>query len=499
MNVKRTLDDKGVAATWNRRRFLGATGTMLTLPVLFAGTRPVEFVAEFVDAYNDKDRQAVARWAANRVSQGGLERQSAADWAEWLSGQFEHTGKLSLLAMEQRGSIVRLVCALEKVPMARRVDLRFDRYDPTRVFDLRPVAEPTPYIVGRGNLPGTTDVRGQIRQRLDFATSRGEFSGVVRIDRADARPFFSAAFGLAEVSEGRPIEAGTRFNLGSADKSFTALLIAQMIEAGQLQLSSRVSDLLPDFEIPGASEMTIRNLLTHSAGLGDPPGGIHAYSHDPYDKVSDLLPAIAAIPVAFAPGEHTSYSNEGYVVLGAIIERVTQKPFWTVLQERIYEPAGMQSSGHFVRDEVLRQCAMGYYHDRSDLFRCLPAKSNADILPWRGNSCGGGYSTAADIAAYFRALGNGQLVKPETLEMLTEKAGEIYPGVGYGMGFIREAVGDKVFVGHSGGGNSIGIGSSLRMSLDNNWSVAILGNCDLPYSDAILRDILPMLASADAL
>ncbi|MEZ6011661.1 MAG: serine hydrolase domain-containing protein [Hyphomonas sp.] len=499
MTSMRSPDGDNPAEDWNRRGFLCAAGSLLALPVLIGAARPVQFAAGFIDAYNDGDRQALTSWASNNVSQGGLSRRSAADWADWLLGQSERTGALSLLALEQRGSELRLTCALGKIAATRRIDLRFDRDDPARIFDLRPVLDPSPFIAPFSRPPGTLSLHDRIRERLDFAVSRDEFSGVVRIDHSDAGSVFTASYGTADMSEGRPIGAGTRFNLGSADKSFTAILIGQMIEAGRLQLEDRVADLLPEFAIAGASGITVRHLLTHSAGLGQPPGGIHAYSHDRYDRVSELLPAIAAMPVAFAPGARTSYSNEGYVVLGAIIEQIAQAPFWNVLAERVYAPAAMHSSGHFTRDEARALCATGYFHERTDLFRCEPPKPNANMLPWRGNSCGGGFSTSADIAAWFKALSGGQLVKPETLDMLTRHAGEIYPGVSYGMGFVRETVGGTIFTGHSGGGANIGIGSSLRMSLDGTWSVAILGNYDLPYADAILHDILPMLAESGAI
>ncbi len=486
------------APLWNRRQFLRTSGAMLAVPLIGAAPRGDNAVSAFVAAYNSNDRHVLARWIERHVSQGGLARRSAADWSEWLAGQFARTGRLRPLAVEARDGGQRLLCTLEKFRGERRIDLRLDRDDSARLFDLRPVAEATPYPARPNPAERVGDGLERIRKRVAFAVARGEFSGVVRIDRGGSEPLFLASHGLAAQAQPRPVDAGTRFNLGSADKSFTAILIAQMVEGGQLALDSTVGDLLPDFAIPTARGITIRHLLTHQAGLSEPRGGIRAYSHDRYDRVTDLLPAIAAVPPAFAPGARTSYSNEGYVVLGAIIERMAQQPFWHVLSSRIYERAGMRSSGHFTRDEASNLCATGYYQGRDDLFGCLPARSNAAELPWRGNSCGGGYSTAADITAYLGALGAGRLVSPASFDMLTRETGEIYPGVKYAMGFVREQVGETAFVGHSGGGQFSGVGSSLRMALAGGWSVAILGNCDVSYSDAILHDILPMLDAIPA-
>jgi hypothetical protein len=146
---------------------------------------------------------------------------------------------------------------------------------------------------------------------------------------------YSASFGAADKARGLRNTADTRFNIGSMDKQFTAVAIGQLVEQGRLDLDSRLIDVLPDYPNRVAAEaITIRHLLSHRAGLGmlfDRTGWDWKTR---YKLMGDLLPLFAAAEPAFAPGSRFSYSNEGFVVLGAVVElpnldqlAVAQNPF----------------------------------------------------------------------------------------------------------------------------------------------------------------------------
>lgn len=482
----------------SRRQLIGgaaaAAAATFAFPSLAFADSPM-IAASLVAAYNSGSADLISGFVAKHISTAGLERRSAAAWGSLLAHSHARTGALRLDGVEARGSTTRLTLSATSLPRARHLDLRFDRNDPARLFELRQVAEPAPAPRRATSLLDRAGLVAALRERIAFAIADDAFSGTVSIQAPDG-PALELAHGWAHRDAARAMTMETPINIGSADKSFTAILIAQLVEEGRLGFDTPILDILRRYPAADAIRaVTVRQLLNHTSGVGSPNGGILAYSRDRYNHVGDLLGAIAAVPPSFAPGSRSSYSNEGFVLLGAAIEAVTGRPYWDVLAERLYRPAGMTASGHYTRDEAVNRCALGYFHGRDDLLLTEARVSSRPLLPWRGNSCGGGYSTAPDIARYFAALRSGRLLRPDRVADLTRKASEIYPGVSYGLGFARDEQDGGVFVGHSGGGSNIGIGVGLRAELRHGWSVALLGNYDLQYMEPLVRDVELLIAT----
>lgn len=274
-------------------------------------------------------------------------------------------------------------------------------------------------------------------------------------------------------------------------------MIGQLIEAGKLTLDTRLIEVLPDYpNAEAARTITLRQLLNHSAGLGGLWERPKYQRLRPYARVADLLATFAAEPLLYAPGSKAAYSNEGFVVLGAVIEAVTGTDWWTQLDQRIYQRVGMAHSAHFTVDEVAPGRVVGYLYPTTDPLGLLPRQPNWTFVPWRGNSCGGGYSTVADMTAYLRALRAGKIVSPAMGETLTARnTGGL---AGYGLGFIHREVGGRTLRGHGGGGPTSGIEGDHAIVWETGWAYSILGNYDAPFVTVISRDIATMLAAQDA-
>ncbi|MDB5439863.1 MAG: beta-lactamase family protein [Caulobacteraceae bacterium] len=486
------IDDRGVS----RRAFVGAGGALMFSGMAGPGKAAEGPAAAWAAAYNSGDAAVISRWAAQAFSPAGLNRRSADQWGSLLASSIPRTGQIRVQEATPHGADVRAQLSATGLPTVRYIDFRADRDQPAKLFDLRQVAEPTPYpspLVFDRNRAG---LGAQVRRLIDFAIENNDFSGSIEVRAPDGSVIHQSVNGWANREKKRQLDDQTPMNLGSCDKSFTALMIGQLVQEKRLGFDQTLAEALPDYpnrEQP--SGITLRQLLTPKSGLGDPKGGLRTYSSAPYTRVSDLLPAIAATPSAFAAGARPQYSNEGYVVLGAVIERVTGQTYWDALAQRIYAPAGMTKSGHFTRPEAIERCALGYLFRSDDLFLADGRVSNAEELPWRGNSCGGGYSTAADINRYFAALNAGRLLPHAALEAMWAKTGEPNPGMGYGMGFIHEDIGGKTLIGHSGGGAASGVGTDLRMVAQNGWSFAVLGNYDLQYSEGLTQAISSLVAA----
>lgn len=163
------------------------------------------------------------------------------------------------------------------------------------------------------------------------------FSGNVLI--ADEKGHISVhSFGMADIANGTPNSRCTRFNIGSIAKHYTAVLVLQMIEQGQLSYDTPLAefDLGIDSEI--AAKVTIEHLVKHQAGFGDI--FIPAYMDDPlsYDTLDKKVALLKGQPLLFEPGSDNRYSNYGYILLGAMLEKVTGKKFAELLNERLFNP-----------------------------------------------------------------------------------------------------------------------------------------------------------------
>ena len=215
----------------------------------------------------------------------------------------------------------------------------------------------------------------------------------------------------------------------------------------------------------------------------------------PFERVSQLLPLFAAEPLQFEPGTAANYSNEGYVTLGAVVEKISGMSWFDYVRARVFAPAGMTDTGWPSLDEVAPGRAVGYRFGEDDPLGFGKRRPNWTFLGYRGNSCGGGYSTARDMIRFLQALRAGKLLRPETVEMMTaEHSG----GIGrYGMGFQRYTVGGRTVRGHDGGGAASGINSDAKMLWETGYAYAVMGNYDAPFAEAVGDDIATMLAAQE--
>lgn len=340
-----------------------------------------------------------------------------------------------------------------------------------------------------------------VTDRVAFGAGLDEFSGAALLaDRG--RPVGDAVAGMADVGRSIPNAATTRFHIGSMGKMFTAVAIARLVEDGRLRFESRLIDVLPDYPDRAAAEaITIAHLLTHTSGISLPYVEPTASTDRDPDRVSDALADIAASPLAFAPGSQSRYSNEGYTVLGAVIEAVTDQSYYDVIQREVFDRAGMADTAFDRPGPLAANTAQGYRYGAEDALGVLPRESNAPFLLDRGGPSGGAYSTTLDMTRFLNAFREGRLVSPAMVEALltAEPNGQNR----YGKGFTIIPVGERRMVGHSGGGPNSGINADAMIVWETGWSYAVLGNYDAPAAQAVASALLaaaiaqPTSGSAD--
>jgi D-alanyl-D-alanine carboxypeptidase len=310
----------------------------------------------------------------------------------------------------------------------------------------------------------------------DLGTT-GQFAGAVLIAK-DGAPVHVAAYGLANRSPDVPNQTDTKFNLGSMDKMFTAVAVLQLVEQGRLSLDSRISDYWPDYpnqEI--ARKVTLHHLLVHTSGMGDCfEGDFFTTPKDQLRTVKGYLPLFVDDPLQFEPGSQFAYSNEGYIVLGLIIEKVTGQSYWDYVRENVYRPSGMSHTAAYELDTQVPNRAIGYTTQDAQGNETGTLADNTPLMPIKGTPAGGGYSTVEDLLNFSNALLGYQLLSPESTELLLEGKVEVRRGIQYAYGFFDKMIGGQRVVGHTGG--APGVCTFMEMFLDSGYTVIVLSNTD---------------------
>jgi D-alanyl-D-alanine carboxypeptidase len=448
-----------------------------------------------IEAINSGDSAARTAFVAGHVSDAALEEVPLADRAAWLARVSDQSGRLEVLGATGSQPLEILVKTRRGDHWAR-IYAFTDPRQGDRLGDYGAVPARDPAIERRDvwpqrRLPESEVVR-EIGRRVAAAARRDEFSGVVLVTKGE-RTIFQRAYGLADRSWGIPNRLGTKFNLASMNKMFTAVAIAQLVEAGKLHLEDTLGTILPDYPNQDAARtITIAHLLSHSAGLGmlfDRPGFDRRKR---YRTSSDYFPLFAAEPLLFEPGTASAYSNEGFVVLGAVVEKLTGLNYFDYVRERIFQPLGMADTDSYAIDDVVPNLAVGYARYEDDPLGIGPRRPNWIFLQWKGSAAGGGYSTTGDLLKFLRGLRHKRLLRGGLADTLLAPHAH---GGWYGYGFLVQEVGGKQVRGHGGGGPGSGISSELGWFLDGSYVVIVLGNYDLPGASAIYQKLIGFLAS----
>jgi len=244
---------------------------------------------------------------------------------------------------------------------------------------------------------------------------RDLFSGAVLV-AFDGNPVFREAYGLACRRHSVPNTVGTKFNLGSINKVFTRLAIAQLQERGEVDADEFISRYIPDYPSHVADRVTVRHLIDHASGLGHYWNEKYRASIGSLRTVDDFVALFRDDPLAFQPGEGNQYSNAGYVLLGKIVENVTGTDYYEYVRENVYHPAGMKDTDHYTLDDPVPNLATGYTRHYPGATENSPRRENWYIIGTRGSPAGGGYSTVDDMLRFDNALKAGDLPGSSVLE-----------------------------------------------------------------------------------
>ncbi|HSS51197.1 MAG TPA: serine hydrolase [Thermoanaerobaculia bacterium] len=306
-------------------------------------------------------------------------------------------------------------------------------------------------------------------EHLLATTYPADQPGAAALVMKDGQVVLRKGFGMANLELGIPVSPDMVFELGSITKQFTAASILLLQERGQLRVEDEITKYLPDFPTHG-QKITVENLLTHTSGIPSYTGLPEWMPRVREDmKLTDLIAMFKDKPLEFTPGEKWEYDNSGYILLGAIIEKVSGKSYEQFVEEEIFQKLGMAHSRYGHAEEIVPLRAAGYEKDDKGFYN---ARYLSMTQPYAAGSL---MSTVDDLAIWDRALSSETLLKKASLDRMFT-AVKIKSGLsthyGYGMG-VSEVAG-KRFLAHGGG--IFGFVTIIARVPDERLLVVILSN-----------------------
>jgi CubicO group peptidase (beta-lactamase class C family) len=297
--------------------------------------------------------------------------------------------------------------------------------------------------------------------------------GAAIIVRKNGQTVIRKGYGLADLELQVPVEPDMVFRLGSITKQFTAVSILILAQEGRLGLQDEITKFLPDYPTQGR-KITIEHLLTHTSGIQsytDMAEWLPLWRKD--FSMKELVDLFKDKPMQFEPGESWAYNNSGYVLLGAIIEKISGESYEQFVDGHIFKPLGMKSSCYGSTERVIPRRVPGYQMGQGGF---VNAPYLSMTQPYAAGSL---LSNVDDLADWSEAVFSGKLVKKEWLDKAFTpyklKNGE---SSGYGYGWFTADFGGHRSIEHGGGINGF---TSYAMTFpEDGIYLAILTNSAVP-------------------
>lgn len=254
---------------------------------------------------------------------------------------------------------------------------------------------------------------------------------------SNGKEIYQNSIGYADLANEKKANAQTQYRIGSISKTFTAVIIMQLVEEGKLELGTKLGEFFPG--VPNADKISLEQMLGHTSGISDVTrrDDFMSWVVKPQSR-EQMLKRIEEGSPEFAPGERTEYSNTNYILLSYIAEDVEHMTYPEILQSRIVEPLGLKRTEYGDKIETDKNEALSYVKEVSGWKKAVETGMSAPM------GAGGIVSTPSDLNIFLDALFNGKLVSQASLEKMEHTEGSI------GLGLLKFPLPGKVAYGHKG-------------------------------------------------
>lgn len=328
-------------------------------------------------------------------------------------------------------------------------------------------------------------VTGRLARRIDAylrrSVDRG-FGGAVVVER-HGRPILCRGYGWTDPSRAHAIDPTTLFEIASITKQMTAAAVLLLADEGALTLDDPLSRFFPDLGPPKAG-ITVRQLLTHTAGLG------HNYAMDGIAGREAAVAAILDPPLEYPPGEGFGYTNNAYALLAAIVEIVSDQSFESFVTRRLFEPAGMDESTFWGLVDATDPVRFAQILE--------PTLDPPMYSPnWGFRGAAGIWSSAGDLYRWYRPVWRGSLLGEGGGERLFEVGATSGSGLGVGYGSFVSRRDDGSVERWTRGTEDFGHEGVLRWLPDEELFVLVLtnsGRLGEEYAHVVIGDDVVRIA-----
>jgi CubicO group peptidase (beta-lactamase class C family) len=309
----------------------------------------------------------------------------------------------------------------------------------------------------------------KIDELMSAYHSSNQFNGTALVAERGA-VIYKKGFGLANMEWDIANQPDTKFRLGSITKQFTSMLVMQLVEEGKIKLDAKLTDYLTDYRKDTGERVTVHHLLTHTSGIPSYtglPGFMKDKTRDAY-SATDFVKAYCSGDLQFEPGTKMAYNNSGYFLLGAIIEKVTGKPYEQVLKEKILDPLGMKNTGYDHHATVMKKRAAGYEKSPGGFVNAAYLDMT---IPYAAGSL---YSTVEDLYTWDQALYTDKLISAKSKELIFKPFLNNY-AYGWVVAKMPLEGGQTVSVVMHGGGIN-GFNTNIVRFVDDRHLIVLLNN-----------------------
>ncbi len=307
---------------------------------------------------------------------------------------------------------------------------------------------------------------------------------------ADGRTW-SGASGTTDLERRDPMQVDDILRVGSVTKTFTAVIVLQLVQEGRLSLDDPIAKWFPDF--PNADAIRVRQLLDHTSGIPEiiPKVLMKSMIASTYWKPDELVAIIAKDAKDFTPRGIHAYSNTNYILLGMIAEKVSGKPFVQLLHERIIDPLHLKHTYFIPYERAPASLVPGFDRDMSHFPGMLDIGTDNTSWATSAFTSGAMASTAEDLGMFFDRLLAGELLKPATMKEMTTFIDAPNPSIpeenGYGFGLMRLEVKGQELIGHVGW--FMGSTAIAMHAPDKCYTIAVTSNLSTPKLAEVLADL----------
>ncbi|MGM0445720.1 MAG: serine hydrolase domain-containing protein [Bacillota bacterium] len=334
-----------------------------------------------------------------------------------------------------------------------------------------------------GNVFAGNGVVHELDQYLDTYSDYGIFSGTVLVAK-DGNIIINKAYGKADYELDVKNSTDSIYRIGSLTKQFTAAAVLQLDEKELLDIDENISNYVSNFS--NADRITIRNLLNHTSGIYDYTRSKEFRSNlGNKVELENVINIFRNKKLNFNPGDKYEYSNSNYLLLGYIIEKITDMSYEGYLKENILDPLGMKNTGFAYHDRIIKNRSTGYTLN--------PDGSKSNIYhddATYAHGAGALYSTTRDLLRWDQALYTDKILTDSSLKKMFTK----YKN-NYGFGFkIDEVFGKNKYYHH---GATMGYTASINRFIDDSVTIIVLTNLNGTPIENIVKEISAIVFNED--